>query len=286
MTIVWDQNWPLYALFNQNVVDNIAKRIQPKDFICLITSHPNEPVVRAFPHPQYQTVEFGIGYESTIAEYRVFESECWRNFVYGMNNEKIGKAFDTVIPNYYHVEEYPIGTGKRDYFLFAGRLIDTKGHHLASDVCERLGYPFKLIGLGEPPRYGEYLGFAGPDMRSELMGNAIALFVPTQYVGPFEGVHAEAQLCGTPVITTNFGIFTETVINGFNGVRCNNFNDYAQAAQSLWNGDWKPNHEAIRANAINKWSVDVVAKQYEEYFERLLSLWNDGFYAGWGLPST
>ena len=286
MNIKWDAEWGLYKEFNVNVVAAIKERIEQQDFICLITSYPNMPVFNAFPAPQYQVVEFGIGYEGVISNYRVFESQCWRNFVHGLHQEKMGRVFDAVIPNYYYPDEYPLGTGDRDYFLFAGRLIESKGYQLAADVCKRLGVPLKIIGLGEPPAYGEYLGFAGPDMRSELMAGAKALFVPTYYLGPFEGVHAEAQLCGTPVITTNFGIFTETVTNGFNGFRCDTFDDFAQAAQKIWNGEWVADHEAIRANAISNWSVDVVAKQYEDYFKRLLLLWEDGFYAGWGPPTA
>jgi len=281
-----DPKWGLYEEFNANIVREIQDRIKQKDFICLITSYPNNPVFENFSFPEYQVVEFGIGYEGTVSQYRVFESHGWRNYVHGLYKENSARVFDAVIPNYYDPTEYPLGTGKRDYFLFAGRLIERKGFQLAADVCQRLNVPLKVIGLGEPPAYGEYLGLAGPELRSELMAGAKALFVPTYYLGPFEGVHAEAQLCGTPVITTNFGIFTETVTNGFNGFRCDTFDDFAQVAQKIWNGEWVADHEAIRANAISQWSMDVVGKQYEDYFKRLLLLWEDGFYAGWGPPTA
>ena len=38
------------------------------------------------------------------------------------------------------------------------------------------------------------------------------------------------------------------------------------------------NRKAIRERAVSLYSVDVIAKQYEYYFQRLLTLWGDGWY--------
>jgi hypothetical protein len=45
----------------------------------------------------------------------------------------------------------------------------------------------------------------------------------------------------------------------------------ATAAQTL-------DHEAIRQHAISRYSLDVIAKKYEDYFTRLLTLWGEGWY--------
>src|SRR5690606_33001501 len=111
------------------------------------------------------------------------------------------------------------------YYLFVGRIIDRKGYRIAQEVCEKLGKRLILAGQidGKFQGYGDYIGTVDTKKRGELMSKAIAVFTPTTYIGPFEGVHVEAQLCGTPVITTNFGVYTETVETEVNGYRCNTF---------------------------------------------------------------
>jgi glycosyltransferase involved in cell wall biosynthesis len=106
------------------------------------------------------------------------------------------------------------------------------------------------------------------------MGNAIATFVPTLYLEPFGNVNIESQACGTPVITTDWGAFTETVVEGVTGFRCRSVEEFILATQNVKNLDRK----AIRDRAVSLYSVDVIAKQYEKYFNRLMTLWGDGWY--------
>ena len=106
------------------------------------------------------------------------------------------------------------------------------------------------------------------------MGNAIATFVPTQYIEPFGNVNIESQACGTPVITTDWGAFTETVIQGVTGYRCRTFDEFCKAAENSVNLDPK----IIRKHAISKYSVDNIRYEYDKYFKRLYTLWGNGWY--------
>jgi len=47
--------------------------------------------------------------------------------------------------------------------------------------------------------------------------------MPTYYLEPFGGVNVEAQLCGTPVLTTDWGAFPETVLHATDAVYLKNF---------------------------------------------------------------
>lgn len=262
-----------WGYFNSHVVEEIEKRIEPEDFICIITGTPALSIKNAFPNNI--TVEFGVGYSGIINPgFRVFESYAWRNFVYG-KYDMDGAFYDEVIPNYFEVEDFPYSKDKDDYFLFVGRLNANKGLNIAQDVCERLGYTLKVAGPGQFSGYGEYVGVVGPEIRGALMSKARGLFVPTLYVPPFEGVHIEAMLCGTPVITTDFGVFSETVIQGVNGFRCKSLEDFMDAAKQVDYLDpaW------IRQKAVKTYSTKVVAALYTAYFERLLTLYADGWYS-------
>jgi glycosyltransferase involved in cell wall biosynthesis len=267
---------PTWQKFNGKVVEEIKKRAGEQDFVCLIGGTSHKPIADAL--PAMMCVEFGIGYGGTFSPYRVFESYAWMHTVYGSSNPNPnaldGNWFDTVIPNYFEVEDFPFQEEKEDYYLYIGRLTDRKGFQIAADVCERLGKRLILAGPGEPPTYGEYVGVVGPEKRAELMGGARAVFVPTQYIEPFGSVAVEAMLCGTPIITTDWGAFTETNIYGVTGFRCRTFKEFLEAVGMVEDLDKKQ----IRDIAVSRYSLETVGRMYETYFTRLLTLWGDGWY--------
>lgn len=273
----FDSSLPHWRKFNANVIAGITARAQPQDFICLIGGVAHKPIADALPH--LTTVEFGIGYPGTFAKYRVWESYAWMHTCYGSANPNAASAngqwFDAVIPSYFDPAEFPFRAKSDDYFLFVGRLIERKGLDVAVETCKRLGARLIVAGPGEPPDGVEYAGVVGPEERGRLMAGAKALFAPTIYVEPFGSVAMEAHACGTPVISTDWGAFTETVQQGVTGFRCRSLQEFVDAAKSVDTLD----RTAIRDRAHALWSLDVVGEQYERYFERLLTLWGGGWYA-------
>jgi glycosyltransferase involved in cell wall biosynthesis len=270
-----DEGW---RIFNGRAVEEIRKRAEPTDFICVIGGVANKPIADALPH--MMTVEFGIGYGGTFAKYRVWESLAWMHTCYGAAtggnpNAADGQWFDAVIPGYFEVERFPFAIDKDDYYFFIGRLTDRKGYQIAADVCQHLGKRLIVAGQGTPPAYGEYVGVVGPEERGKLMSKAQAVFVPTKYIEPFGNVAVEAQACGTPVITTPWGAMTETVIEGVTGFHCHTFGEFCDATEKVKG----LNTFAIRQHAIRNYSLDVVGEKYERYFERLSLLWGDGWYS-------
>ena len=110
----------------------------------------------------------------------------------------------------------------------------------------------------------EYIGYADVKKRAELLSKAKAVFTPSTYLEPFCGVHVEAMLCGTPVITTDFGAFTDYVINGLTGYRCNTLQDFVDAARLV--EDLSP--RVIRKYAT-KFTLDSVKWEYQRWFQDL-----------------
>jgi glycosyltransferase involved in cell wall biosynthesis len=187
-----------------------------------------------------------------------------------------GNFYDAVIPGYLEPEMFPLQEKKEDYYLYVGRMVDRKGIGIAQHVCKEMGLKLIMAGPGKDPKieYGEWVGPVGPEERAKLMGGAIALFAPTLYIEPFGNVVIEAQACGTPTITTDWGAFTETNPQGVTGYRCRNAMEFAVATE--WVKKLDP--VAIHKRAVALYSLEAIAPQYEQYFARLLTLWGDGWY--------
>nr|MDT0664293.1 glycosyltransferase [Micromonospora sp. DSM 115978] len=132
--------------------------------------------------------------------------------------------------------------------------------------------PLKVAGEGEPPKYGEYLGVVGPEKRAELMSRAKAVFMPTLYVEPYGADSVEAMLCGTPIVTTDWGAPTEYNLHGRTGYRCRTFGEFLEAARIAPDLD----KVKIREYALNMLSTDVVKWRYQNYFNRLDDLRREG----------
>jgi glycosyltransferase involved in cell wall biosynthesis len=277
INITWGMKDKHWVVTNHRAIAEIAKRAEPRDFICIIGGTCQEAIGGAF--PDMLTVEFGIGYSGVFAKHRVFESYAWMHAVHGAHTtlpgimSDRGRFFDAVIPNYFEVEDFPFSAEKDDYYLFMGRLVEAKGLQIAIDTCRTLNRKLVVAGAGTPPDFGEYVGIVDSQRRGELMSRARAVFVPSLYLEPFGGVHVEAMLCGTPVITTDWGAFSETVQQGVTGFRCRTLREFCDAADAVD----KLDYQGIRDYAVSRFSTDVVAEQYETYFHRLETLWGDGF---------
>jgi glycosyltransferase involved in cell wall biosynthesis len=283
----WDDTQVAWRLFIRRAIDGLAARLEPHDFILISAGWAHRAIRDAF--PSHIVVEPGVGYQGTCAPYRVFESYAWMHAVYatqtpGGASASDGRFFDTVIPNFFELEDFPAGKPERtNDYLFMSRMTRRKGYEIAIRATDEVGA--KLIvcdTAGDRPKanHVEYVGYVEADERARLLTTCRALFCPTIYVEPFGGVVVEAQLCGTPVIVTDWGAFPELVRQGIDGYRCRSFREFVEACLSV--GDL--NQRAIRKNAIARWSTAAVGPQFERYFERLMLLWGEGFWEQ-GMPA-
>lgn len=257
------------AKYYESAVAAINSRKKDDDFLLVMQGGYQRPIADRV--GLSLTLEPGIGYRGSYTRWRAFESAYLQNFTYGSEHPKQsinGNYYDRVIPNYFDEKDFIFREKKEDYFFFIGRMIARKGVETALLATQAAGKKLILAGQGEYDlsRYDhcEFVGYVDADERNELMSKAAGVFVPTIYLEAFGGVNVEAQLCGTPVITTNFGVFPETVKNGETGFLCNTLNDFVRATKLAPLLD----HVTIREHA-ERYLMKNVMWEYQAWFDDL-----------------
>lgn len=276
----YNQQDEVFQTFNQKCIEEIAKRKQPHDIILCFFGVAQKPVCDA--HSDLLCVEPSIGYPSQFAPYKVYESYAVMHGLQGPDKVSTAeyKFYDAVIPSGFDLSEFDFKdwSQKEDYFLMCGRLVWSKGVDIAAQVTEKLGKKLILAGtsygpndcnLGnEWPSHVEYVGYADVEKRKKLMSGAMGLFCPTIYNEPFGYVAIEAMLSGTPVITVDWGAFTETVQHGVTGYRCRTFEQFVWAAKNITT----ISPQACREWAATNYNFRKVGKMYREYFESIINV--------------
>lgn len=262
--------------FNRNAIIEIGKRKQPNDFLCCSFGFPQKPIVDA--HPDLFDTEIGIGFDGSVVKYRVFESYAWMHTIYGLEHKNHMPSFyDAVIPNFFDLNDFLYSDKKDDYFFFIARMEPLKGLEIALRSAEHVGAKLIAAGTGKPFLNSPNLEFIGPvniEQRAKYMSKARATFVPTNYCEPFGSTLIESLLCGTPVISTDFGAFTETNIHGVTGYRCRTLEQFFWATENIDN--IRPID--CREYAVKNYSLERIVDMYEEFYSNILKI---NAYSGW-----
>ena len=108
----------------------------------------------------------------------------------------------------------------------------------------------------------EVVGFADYETRKNLYRDAKGVLCLSKFLEPFGGVAVEAMLSGTPVISVDWGAFTETVQHGHTGYRVRSFEQLLFACRNIDRID----PDNCRTWAQN-YSLDAIAPRYEEAFQ-------------------
>ena len=268
-------------IYTENCIKEISKRKQKNDFILPFWGCGQQAICESF--PDMFTVEPGIGYiGAAFAPFKIYESYFMLSYDAGRtNNYLLPSFYDVVIPPFFDLDEFEYNPNDRTkgpdrYFAFLGRIGDHKGVNIALQVCKALGVKLKIGG--QPcdeyknfnwPDYVEYVGHCDVQQRKELFKNAIGTFVASRYMEPFGYVQIESLLCGTPIITTDWGAFPEVNIEGVTGYRCQTFNDFLAAALHLLNRDI----DYINCRKRGEdYRFEKIAPLYEKHFQDILNL--------------
>lgn len=261
--------------YNIRAGEEIKKRKRPKDIILCFHGWQNQKAAEV--NKDLLIVEPSIGYDhkAIFAPYRVFVSYAHMHMFYGHKDMLMSPSWwDAVIPNAFTPDEFEFNDKKKDYFLYFGRVIENKGIHVVIQATKEAGVNVIIAGPGnlehlgykEIPEHVTCVGLCNAQQRKELMRDARAIIGPTYYVEPFGNMVVEGYLSGTPAITTDWGGFTETVVQGKTGFRCREFREFVSAINNI---DQINPHDC-RQWAIENYSETVVHDQFDQYFKKLL----------------
>ena len=283
----WSGEGSPWKIFNGRAIAEIGKRVEPHDQILITAGNAQQAIYEAF--PDHTVAEWAAGYEGVFAKYVCFESYGWMHHLYGKHlSYNHGRWYDAVIPNFFDLDEWDLPNGEKgEYLLYVGRMIQNKGIWIAAQIADKLGKHLIMAGSGVAS-YGDgwveadglrmegnlsYIGTVAGRARAELMRRAEAVLVPTLYVEPFGAVAVEAQLCGTPPITTDWGAFPETVINGLTGYRFRTVQEGIDAVRESAQLD----PMTISSHARAKYRLEAIAPLYDNWFQRLHGLRDKGW---------
>lgn len=263
----------------RETIPQVQARARPGDFLCCSWGIGHEPIARAVEPLGVIPVENGIGYTSGhFARWRAYESHAVRTAVEGAGPQD---WYSWVIPNYFDPADFDYQTQKQPWVLYLGRITELKGVTTCIQATAAAGVELRMAGQGrladlgytQTPDHVTELGYADRDLRRQLMSQASALIVASNYLEPFGGVVVEALLSGTPIITPPFGAFAEINRPGETGFLCHTLREFRDAVVARNTID----PAQCRARGQD-YSLDRVAPQFEAWFQAIQEVY-DG--SGW-----
>ncbi len=274
----WDADTPPWREMNLRAAVAIATHWRDGDIVGLISGRCQELIPRTLIQAGLTPTvwEWGIGYSGIIPwVHHTFESHAWAHHVAGLQHDDNVRFFDSVVPNCYDLAEFTPSETVGDYLLFMGRPTARKGLQVIAEIGRRTDIPLKIAGQpGFEVPGAEHVGLVTGQAKAELLAGARAVLVPTTYLEPFGGVAVEAMLSGTPVITTDWGAFTETVAHGISGFRCHTLAEFVDAVDRSAG----LNRKVVHMHAAMRYTLDQAAEQYDAVIQRLITLRGEGWY--------
>ncbi len=270
----------LYHLFTSRMVAEVKATAHPGDIIAHPFGFASYALRDALPNCFH--VETGIGYNDAWAQFRIYESYAWWHYHQGKEN-RAGHDYEFVIPNYYDTDEWTVRTEPGTYLLYFGRIQEDKGLRIVKEIAKYTGIDTIICGNGDPT---PFLDDSIPNLRyhppihgkarDELLGGAIAMLMPTRYTEPFGGAGVEGTLCGTPLIASDFGAFSETT-----DYRAKTLADWVRYIEFFTRNSYDQVSHMRHLTAVQarrKYSLETVGLQYANAFRQILNLQDKGWY--------
>jgi len=227
--------------------------------------------------PMITTIH-GFSSQKIIPVYKKYNPVA--NYVSISNSDRSPQLdYLATVYNGLDTKDFKFNAQPEDYLLYFGRIHPDKGTAEAIEIAKKSKRKLLISGIVQDEQYFkekiapqlndqiEYIGSAGPEKRSTLLGNAFALLHPINFEEPFGLSVAEAMLCGTPVIAFNRGSMPELIKHGETGFLVNTIEEAVEAANKI--------KTVARDNcydwATSQFSCDKMVDDYLKLYHQILS---------------
>jgi glycosyltransferase involved in cell wall biosynthesis len=271
--------------FNQTLAVSVAQHLAcHRDILCLPFGKVHQEAVEQL-NVQNPVVEIGVCYapEQTFARFKIFNSYAgYHQFLHtGRGNDS-----NWVVPSFFDLRQWEVSAKRGSYLLFYGDYTEPNGGEVLDFIARaRPGLRILSCGqnasdmAGQRPANVEFMDATRVPSRSALFGNALATVVPARFIGPFESSAVESMLTGTPVLGSDFGAITETVIQGRTGFRCHNLGEYLDGLALIEQG--KLSRSEIAEYARKRYDMNVLAWEYDKVFQAIHDSWDYNWDGSW-----
>jgi glycosyltransferase involved in cell wall biosynthesis len=231
---------------------------------------------RLIPTPMLTTIH-GFSSSRIIPVYQKYNANT--HYVSISNSDRSSKLdYLATVYNGIRADDFTFTEHPDEYLLFFGRIHVDKGTAEAIQIARQSKRKLLIAGIIQDQAYFDekvkpfldeqivFLGPAGPEKRSELLGKARALLHPISFDEPFGLSVAEAQLCGTPVIAFNRGAMPELIRHEQTGFLVNTVSEAVKAVNQI---DRVSRHHC-RVWAITHFTQEKMVADYLELYQRIL----------------
>lgn len=183
----------------------------------------------------------------------------------------------------------PSDNPKRNYFFWAGRIIDKKGPEEAIEVAKKLQMPLIMAGKITEKEYFEknikpyidgklikLLEHLPQNKMIELFQNAKLTIVSVKWNEPFGLIPVESMACATPVVAYSNGGVKETVVDaktGFSVEQSSGVEELIRKTKqiiSLSKDDYKNMCTNSRNHVLENFSIEKMVDGYEKVYYKIL----------------
>jgi len=261
--VAWFPHWKLWSVTGES-------EIPVQDFDCVL----NISNVRfSAPVVNY---EWGYGHTKNVV-------------VPSMKESLIRHQPNRVVYFGTDVNYFRFNPNKEDYFVYFGRIHESKGPQVALEIARRTGIRLKIMGEDREPTFFntpetqqfverikresaqlgnvEYLGSVSNETVVDTLGRAKAMLYPIQGQFMFDLTVIEALSCGTPVIVSDLPAPNELVEDGRTGFKCRHehVEDFCEAVKKV--SALSP--EVCRQVAVERWSSTRMARELVDLCEQV-----------------